>query len=290
MHDAWLLTGHCAHPLDCDGYLTGCGSCPDLDRYVPIHADKSAENCSVKREALRGGRVRIATPSRWLANMVTGCGVADGVAELRVIPNGIDTTVFSPGSQSEARSVLGLSPEAFVIAFAAQSATTNPYKGFDTLAAALPRIAERLGERDIRLLAIGAEGDDTTLGGVRVHPVAFPSDPARLAQLYRAADLYVHPARAESFGLTVLEAMACGVAVVASDVGGIPEIIVDGQTGVLVPVDDPGQLADATTVLATDSERRRSISAAGRARAAQFTLARQAEAYLAWYAELTERP
>ncbi len=290
LHDAWLLTGHCAHPLDCDGYLTGCGSCPHLDRYVPIHADKSAENCVVKREALRGGRVRIATPSHWLAGLVTSCGIAEDLADLRVIPNGIDTAVFSPGSQNEARSALNLPQDTFVIAFAAQSATTNPYKGFDTVTAALPRIAEALGDRDILLLAIGTAGVDSMLAGVRVRHVPFPSDPSALAQLYRASDIYVHPARAESFGLTVLEAMACGVAVVASDVGGIPEVVADGETGVLVPADDPISLADATIALATDTARRGSIASAGPIRAAHFTLARQAESYLAWYAELTERP
>ncbi len=62
----WLLTGHCAHPFDCERWRTGCGECPYLDTYVAIRADRSAENARIKREALRGGRLRLATPSRWL--------------------------------------------------------------------------------------------------------------------------------------------------------------------------------------------------------------------------------
>jgi len=289
MHDAWAITGHCAHPLDCPGYLSGCGSCPDLDRYVPIHADRSAENCRIKRDALRGGLVRIATPSQWLADMVTACGVADSLAELRVIPNGVDTSVFSPGDRLAARRELGLPAEAIVIAFAAQSARVNPYKGFDTLSAALPLIADGTAAREVRLLAIGAAEGDSDVGGVRVHNVPFVSDPGDLARYYRAADLYLHPARAESFGLTVLEAMACGTPVIASKVGGIPEVVVHDETGLLVPPDDPTALADATIALAADSARREALSCAGVARASRFTLERQVDAYLEWYAEMTDR-
>jgi len=287
MHDAWILTGHCAHPIECTGYLTGCVECPALDRYVPIHRDSAAENLRIKRQALRGHTLRIAAPSRWLAGLVEASGVAGDAAEVRVIPNGVDTTVFTPGDKQAAREALGLPESALIVSFAATKATTNEFKGFDTLTRALPRISSALAGRELILLAIGDDAPDLQAdGGARTRFVPFVDNPVVLASYYRAADLYLHPARAESFGLTVLEAMACGTPVVASDVGGIPEVVTHGETGMLVRPDDDVALAAVAIALATDDSRREAFSVAGVARAGKFTFERQVASYLEWYGEL----
>ena len=89
------------------------------------------------------------------------------------------------------------------------------------------------------------------------------------------AELLVHPARWEGFGLALLEAMLAELPVVASDVSAIPEIVVDGGTGRLVPSDDPGQLAAALDELLSDPQLARSYGEAGRKRAlVSFSVAR----------------
>ncbi len=287
LHDVWLLTGHCAHPLDCPGWLDGCGGCPALDRYVPIRRDASDENFRLKLEALRGGRVHVAAPSRWLADLVSRSPMGAEIAELRVIPNGVDPSVFSPGDRAAARVELGLPADALVIGFAARGGVSSPFKGFDTLQAALPQIAGGLRDREVLLVAVGEPApadDDSPL----VRYVDFLREPARMAQFYRAIDLYLHPARAESFGLTVLEAMACGAPVVTTDAGGLPEVVEDGVSGLLVPVGDARALATAALSVATDDARRGALARAGIERAARFSVQRQANAYLDWYLELQE--
>ncbi len=110
--------------------------------------------------------------------------------------------------------------------------------------------------------------------------------PAEVARWLQAADLYVHPSRADTFPSGVLEALACGTPVVASRVGGIPEQVRD-ETGVLVDPGDPAALASAIESLLADPSRRGQMSAAAAEDArTRFSLDRQVDAYVALYGEL----
>jgi rhamnosyl/mannosyltransferase len=92
-------------------------------------------------------------------------------------------------------------------------------------------------------------------------------DHSRLHDAYRDADLCIMPSSCEeAFGLPAAEAMACGLAVIGTRIGGIPEVIEDGRTGLLVPRDDPGALAAAICRLLEDDELRCSMGRAGQER------------------------
>jgi glycosyltransferase involved in cell wall biosynthesis len=109
-------------------------------------------------------------------------------------------------------------------------------------------------------------------------------------ELMASAALVVLPSWTEGLPMTVLEAMARSRAVVATPVGGTPEVVVDGETGVLVPMRDPQALAAAIDKLLRDPERRAQLGAAGRARVeAQFSLARTTARFLELYAEIGRR-
>lgn len=285
MHDPWLLTGHCAHPIDCPRWRAGCGECPHLDRYVPIRVDASAEDFALKRRALAASRLHYATPSRWLMRMLEESGVLEDEAEARVIPNGIDTKVFAPGDRKAARERVGLPLGARIVLFAAQGLANSPFKDYETLREALRRVAGG-GRENLVLLALG-DASAQLIEGVDVRALPFTDDVTKVAEYYRAADLYVHAARAENLPLAVMEAMACGTPVVASRVGGIPEIVAEGGTGLLAEPGDDEALAAAIETLLGDEERRRAFAHAGVARVGElFTLERMAEAYLEWYSEL----
>ena len=127
-----------------------------------------------------------------------------------------------------------------------------------------PELAARLGE------AVGGRS------AIRLIPEMLGV--ADVVQLYSHASLFVCPSVYEPFGLINLEAMACEIPVVASAVGGIPEVVEDGQTGVLVPPGRPDELAQAMRALLDDPARARAMGAAGRRRVeARFTWARVAE-------------
>ena len=107
-----------------------------------------------------------------------------------------------------------------------------------------------------------------------------------VAAWLRRADVFVHPARWEGFGLVVLEAMLAGLPVVASRVSALPELVADEETGLLVPPDDPGSLAAAVSRLLADPDTARQFGEAGHGRArTEFSVARMAERTHAVYGE-----
>lgn len=305
MHDAWLLSGHCAHSFACERWKTGCGECPDLTIYPSIPVDRTAENWRERRDIYRDSRLYVATPSRWLMDKVSQSILASGIAEARVIPNGVDLTVFKPGDRAEARAALGiggLTERTRILLFAAGSLRRNPFKDYATLRIAVERLGERVGGSDLVLLALGDRGREERVGGARVCFVPYENDPRKVARFYQAANIYVHPAKADTFPTTVIEALACGTPVVATAVGGIPEQIqslqspmglsveprgVDRATGLLTAIGDAVGLSDALELLLTNDSLQRQLgeNAATDARV-RFDGQQQARAYLEWYWEI----
>ena len=160
----------------------------------------------------------------------------------------------------------------------------------------LVRALAALGPLPFRALLVG-DGPDRTaveaeirsLGlGDRVEPAGSRADvPALLA----GADVFVLSSRSEGAPFSILEAMAAGLPVVATDVGGVRELVADGETGLLVPAEDPARLAEALRSLLADPALRRRLGAAGHARARErFDLRALRDAHLELYArELTRR-
>ncbi|WP_455371662.1 glycosyltransferase, partial [Petrachloros mirabilis] len=103
LHDTWLLSGHCAYTLGCDRWKAGCGICPDLSIYPALLRDGTAFNWKRKKDIYANSRLYVATPSRWLMGQVEQSMLASSVVEARVIPNGVDGSVFSPGPKRQAR-------------------------------------------------------------------------------------------------------------------------------------------------------------------------------------------
>lgn len=108
--------------------------------------------------------------------------------------------------------------------------------------------------------------------------------------ILRASDVFVFPSQLESFGLAALEASACGLPVVASDVGGLPEVVEDGVSGLLYPSKDVEALADRIRQLVDAPELRRRMGEAGRARALSFAPKASVDAYEALYARISRPP
>jgi glycosyltransferase involved in cell wall biosynthesis len=281
LRDTWLLTGHCGYFIDCQRWRSGCGACPDLQRYPGIRRDATAANWRRKRELFARSRLYVTAPSDWLLGCARDAGL--GAVDYRMIPNGIDLNVFRPGDRHAARARLQLAPPTPVVMFAAAS-RRNVYKDPEGMNAAIRAVAAtpRPGPAPV-FLCVGTRVPAAGLRHLDVRCVPFLSDPAALADCYRAADVFVHTARAEAFGKTVTEAMACGTPVVATAVGGIAEQFEDGLEGFLTPPGDAGALAAAVSRLLADADLRAALGPRAARRGACFSLERQVAAFLDWY-------
>lgn len=282
LHDAWLTTGHCAHSLGCGRWENGCGDCPDLTLYPPVRRDATAENWRRKKEVFAVSRLYVTAPCKWLLDRAERSMLAPAIAQSRVIANGIDRTVFTPGSKAHARVRLGLPGDAHILLYAGQTIKAGSYRDFPTLKWTVAKVAERLRGK-VLLIALGENLPAEPCGAAEIRFVPFLADRNYVADHYRAADVYVHPARAETFPTTILEAMACATPVVATNVGGIPEQV-SSETGMLVPAGDAEAMAAATVRILMDAglAQRLGDSAAERVRHA-FDLDSQADKYLDWF-------
>ena len=289
LHDAWLLSGHCAHSLDCERWTTGCGECPDLTIYPAVERDATAWNFRRKRAIYEQSSLYVATPCEWLMRKVERSMLRHGIVEARVIPYGVDLESFRPAPDPAAvRAELGLPPDAYVLLFAANGIRQNDWKDFETLRAAVGLLAERLQMPEVVFLALGESAPPERVGRAEIRFVPFERETRKVARYYQAANLYVHASRAETFPVTILEALASGTPVVASAVGGISEQV-DSTTGALVPERDPSGLAEAAESLLRDERRRRELGANAAAVATRrYDRRREADDYLAWYRELVE--
>ena len=166
---------------------------------------------------------------------------------IRVIPNGCDASIFHPGSRSEARRMLGVAPDAQLLAYVGRLV---PEKGLNELLDAMGALLGSCPQLELAMIGEGPMQPEiaerlNAEPRLRVH-MAGAQPPASVARWMAAANLVTLPSYSEGHPNVLIEALACGRAVVATDVGGIPEVVDDG-CGILVPPRDASALAHALT-------------------------------------------
>jgi glycosyltransferase involved in cell wall biosynthesis len=288
LHDGWLLAGHCAHSFDCDRWMSGCGRCPDLSIPEMIRRDGSAANFDLKRRVFERCSLHLAAPSRWLMDRARQSLLAPAITDCRVIPNGIDLGTFKPGNRAAERRRLGLDQDIAIILSVGNTLRTNIWRDFDAARAAVQAAADG-NPRHVLFLGLGDSGESIRDSNLEIRFVPHRDDIHEVASYLRAADVLLHSSRADTFPTVVLEAMACGLPVVASAVGGIPEQVVDGETGFLVASGDGPAMAGHLQNLLIDPEIGSRLGRAAAERAERcFGQRLMVDRYLEWYRELAE--
>jgi glycosyltransferase involved in cell wall biosynthesis len=232
--------------------------------------------------------------ARWLytgavdAVIAISAGVRDALVRggvpaerIRIVPSGVDADALAapPGAREALRAEWGVPDDAVLVVLVG---ALERRKGHDVLLAAAARASARL-----RYAFVGTGSLEPALRtaaaplGDRVVFAGFRDD---VAACLAAADVAVLPSRHEGLGVAALEAMAAGRPVIASRTGGLAEVVVDGETGLLVPPEQAAPLATALDRLAADAALRARFGAAGSARVrAQYGAEKMAEETLACY-------
>ncbi len=276
LHDMNAFTGGCHYSEGCDGFLSGCTLCPQLPEAKLNEAER---NFVVKKKAFNflPKTTPIVCPSQWLHDWARK-SVLLGRFSHHHIPNGLDLeNAFFPENKTAAKKALGLAdkPTALFVA----DRLDSRWKGFVYLREALKIIRQNM---DFQAVAVGGQAlqdDDCVYLG--------RCDGEKMRTAYNAADVFVIPSLEDNLPNTPIEAAACGVPSVGFAAGGIPEIIVHGETGFVVPKRDVPMLAQVVTQLLQNPQTAQSMGAAARKRAETvFPLEKQARAYLTLYQTL----
>jgi glycosyltransferase involved in cell wall biosynthesis len=237
----------------------------------------SIVNKAVKEAVFAASRLEVVVPSRWLMDLLRYSFL--GRKPVHLVYNGIDLDRFRPAPAGD-----GGAHGAATILFLA--GPNNPTKGLQELLEVFKSLRAR--HPGVRLRVVGdrpegvESGDGIEIVG-RVPREALPDE-------YRRSDLFVLPTLADNTPVTLMEAMACGVASVATAVGGIPELVDPGRTGLLVPAGDAGALASAIDGLLRDAATRRRMGRAARQAAeAKFSKVRMVQELEAIYGRSSDR-
>jgi glycosyltransferase involved in cell wall biosynthesis len=225
-------------------------------RHPLIHRWKYSHTCD-----------RVIANSESVRQVLIAAGVPD--SRIEVIVPGLEMPKETH-SRAKARARWGFSRDHFVIGHA--GAFTRE-KGQDVALEAASLLSPKFPRARMLLAGDGPEKSHLTR---HASPIAqLPGFIDDLDDFYAALDLYIMPSRSEGWGLTALRAMACGIPVIASNVGGLPELV--AETGWLVPPESPEALAEAIIQAASNPTRLGELGASARERASQFSIERTVE-------------
>jgi glycosyltransferase involved in cell wall biosynthesis len=247
---------------------------------------RTAVFTALERQAARWtDRIITLTDRGAQEHLARGIGRAE---QYVAVPSGVPTAELRAAAppRGEARARLGLDPDAFIVVGLGRLV---PIKGFDLLARALPALIAQIPAARVLLVGDGAER--AHLGAIAAsmgvaERLRMTGETTDVTSYLAAADVVAVPSRNEGMGRVIVEAMALGLPVVATTVGGIPDVVTDGECGRLVEPEDVDALAAALIELGRDPALRRKLGEAAVRRAEAFSTAVASEKLLAVYATL----
>ncbi len=248
--DMWAMTGHCGFSYDCDRWKTGCGKCPYPDTNPAIKRDATSLEWKLKDWIYDRSNLNIISKSTWLTALAQQSLL--NRFPIHQIANGIDTTIYQPLDREQCRLELELPLDKKVLMFAAVE--LNDFrKGGDLLLKALQNIPASLKAETV-ILTFGKAGEEIAKDvEMPTFNLGYISDEQSKAIAYSAADLFLFPTRAETFGNVALESIACGTPVVSFKVGGVSDHVRHDITGYLAVPEDYQDFSNGIVQLLEDS-------------------------------------
>ena len=279
LHDMSAFTGGCHYTDGCEAYQSACGQCPQLGKQRDN--DLSSQVFRVKQDAFRGKNLHIVAVGKELEQQARNAALLKDAVSFQTIHCGLETDVWKPQEKLSARESFQLPSDAVVIGFGATN-VQNHRKGLRELSAALAQLKTQ--RRVIGLVFGDGQIPNECQERIELRNIGFVSQQADLTRMYSAIDFFAMPSLEEAFGMTGLEAMACGAPVVAFGAGGIRDYVRPGVTGLLADVGNVQQLARQTDwMIEHESERSAMGKKAREMVVAEFDFSCQAAEYIHVY-------
>lgn len=256
IHDPWILTGHCVHPLNCKKYLSGCGNCPDFKRNFSIFNDTTSFMWDIKLNIFKQVKIPLIVASDWMKDLISSHPFGEFFPIIKKIPFGIDLSIFKPcntETKIKLREEANI-PNEFTIFFRQDP---SPFKGLSDINAALLHLTT---EKKLNVITVGAQGllDPSIYEKFVVKELGWINSETELAKLYQMSDTFLMPSTAESFGVMGIEALASGVPLITRENTSVAEITKGGEVSLLV--NDSNGIKESITKLVHSPELRLKLS------------------------------
>ena len=220
LHDSWAYTGHCAYYASngCNNWKTGCEKCDFFRDYPRSICCNSAENFQLKKYLFTNAY--IVAVSQWLGNEIRQSFLHN--LPLTVITNGVDVFSFQPTNvkRDNKLTIVGVANN------------WEPRKNLDFFI----NLAKQLPDAQINIVG-NISWSQKRKCTSNINLMGHISDANRLSEIYSSADVYINASREETFGMTTIEAMACGTPVIVNNATALPEIVTS-DTGLIVDIDN----------------------------------------------------
>lgn len=229
LHDMWAFTGGCHYAGECINFVENCGNCKFLK--VPSNNDISKNGWLAKQNLYQqNSKLVFVACSNWMAEMAQKSSLLQDF-EILTIPNPINTALYKPLNKTEIREKWGFNAEAKVVLFGAAN-INDKRKGIAYLIGALQILKTQYPKLNLQIVLFGKNNLlDTTQLPFDTKSLSIITSEKDLVEIYNLADVFVLPSLEDNLPNMVMEALACGVPVVAFNQGGIPEMVNHKQNG-----------------------------------------------------------
>ena len=254
MHDMWPFTGGCHYDNFCGKYKEECSKCKTLCSTKTNDCAKKAQKN--KMQYLENLNIQLVGCSRWITEQANESSIGRGMRRKAInIPNPTEDKIFKMYDKSICKQLLGVKESKMLILFGAVNVASDKRKGAKYLLEAL----KMLDPEKYVLGVFGSKSIDLGMEDFEVINLGRVSDDFHLSIIYNAADVFVAPSIQENLANTVMESLTCGTPVVAFDIGGMGDMIIDKENGYLVKPFEVDELTDKIEAAVELSTKRKEI-------------------------------
>jgi glycosyltransferase involved in cell wall biosynthesis len=237
MHDMWPFMANAAHAFGDDSWKNMSTGVKEWKCYPALLGIRSGKFLlRHKKKLYQKSRITFVGPSLWLTNLAKQSPALCDNSILQIF-NGIDTNLFVPAlDKKEAKALFDIPENARTLMFSADRILTSQYKGASDLIEVV-RYLNYNSKQTIYLLLVGSKPEKDPLSeyaNIKAVYTGYIREEAKMIACYQAADIFIYPTKADNLPNTLVEAIACGVPCITSNIGGCPEIIQDNDNGFIV--------------------------------------------------------